>query len=224
MGRPKTPGYSAAGNAGPAFVSRWSRLKHASRRSADEVVDGGSNSDGIAGNEDAADRRSQSLPKTLTDADMPDIDSLTYDSAYKDFLSPGVSEQLRKLALRKLFHSEIFNIRDGLDEYDDDFTQFEKLGDTVTSDMRHQMEMEARRKAEQLLDQDEQAPDANSSEPPVQAGKHRVDHEQTQSGLNVTEAAHDDEQPRRAETAAVSVDTNAPTAPMPDAEEGNDHG
>ena len=224
MGRPKTPAYSAAGNAEPDFVSRWSKLKHASRHAADAVVDGGTNSDGIAGNGDETDHRSQAPPALLTDADMPDINSLTYDSVYKDFLSPGVSEQLRKLALRKLFHSEIFNIRDGLDEYDDDFTQFEKLGDIVTSDMRHQVEMEARRKAEQLLDQDQQPPDADSIEPPEQASCRRVEDEQTVSRSNTAEAAHNDEQPRREDTATLSAETIAATTPVPDTDEGNDHG
>ena len=39
-----------------------------------------------------------------------------------------VSESLRRLALRKLFHGADFNIRDGLDDYDGDYTSFVKLG------------------------------------------------------------------------------------------------
>ena len=92
---------------------------------------------------------------------MPDIEGLTADSDYTDFLSPGVSEALRKLALRKLFRSEVFNICDGLDDYDDDYTQFKILGSTVTSDMRHQIELKAQRMAEQLL-QEKQLSDNNS--------------------------------------------------------------
>lgn len=85
----------------------------------------------------------------LTDADMPDIESLTEDSNFGQFMSPGVSDELRNLALRKMYKAPFFNIRDGLDEYDEDFTTFEKLGDIVTADMRHQMEVEARKKLEQ---------------------------------------------------------------------------
>ena len=83
--------------------------------------------------------------KVLTDADMPPLESLHEDSDYSGFLSPGVSEGLRRRALRKLFMSAVFNVRDGLDDYDDDFTSFEPLGDVVTSDMKHQAEMEAER-------------------------------------------------------------------------------
>ena len=83
--------------------------------------------------------------KDLTDEDMPPIDSLDENSDYSGFLSPGVSEGLRRRALRKLFMSAVFNVRDGLDDYDEDFTNFEALGDIVTSDMRHQAEAEAER-------------------------------------------------------------------------------
>jgi len=84
----------------------------------------------------------------LTDADMPAIESLSEDSNFGQFMSSGVSDELRNLALRKMYKAPFFNIRDGLDEYDEDFTSFEKLGDIVTADMRHQMEIEARKKLE----------------------------------------------------------------------------
>ncbi len=92
----------------------------------------------------------------LTDADMPDIDTLTEESDFSPFMSAGVSDELRNLALRKLFRAPVFNIRDGLDEYDDDFTQFEKLGGIVTSDMKHRIEMEQQK----LREQQQTAPDA----------------------------------------------------------------
>ena len=84
----------------------------------------------------------------LTDADMPDLDSLDEHSDFTGFMSPGVSDKLRNLALRKLFSGSEFNIRDGLDEYDEDYTFFEKLGDIVTCDMKHHIEMDELRKRE----------------------------------------------------------------------------
>ena len=90
----------------------------------------------------------------LTDADMPDIESLTEDSDFSPFMSAGVSDELRNLALRKLFRAPAFNICDGLDEYDEDYTSFEALGNIITCDMKHQLELEqARREAE--AEQDE---------------------------------------------------------------------
>lgn len=88
------------------------------------------------------------------DVDMPAIASLTEESDYSGFLSPKVSEALRKQALRKLFHSAGFNCCDGLDDYDGDYTKFAKLGDIVTADMKHQIELQARQRLQQLAEAD----------------------------------------------------------------------
>ena len=105
--------------------------------------------------------------KALTDEDMPPLDSLGEDSDYSDFLSPGVSEALRRRALRKLFSSAVFNIPDGLDDYDDDFTSFAALGDIVTSDMKHQAEVEAER-AKQAQSSTEPASEIEDGSSPVE--------------------------------------------------------
>lgn len=148
-------------NSDANFVSRWSRLKHENKQTNDDaVVD--AVVDKSAKHSIASDEEQQAPVKILTDADMPDIESMTADSDYTDFLSPGVSEELRRIALRKLFRSEVFNIRDGLDEYDGDYTHFEKLGDIVTSDMKHQLELEAKRKAEQALQDENSMSDENA--------------------------------------------------------------
>ena len=78
--------------------------------------------------------------------ELPDLDSLGDDSDYSMFMSSEVDENLKKLALRKLFKAPFFNVMDGLNDYDDDFTTFEALGDIVTSDMKFHQE---RKKAEQ---------------------------------------------------------------------------
>ncbi len=72
----------------------------------------------------------------LSDADMPPIESLDENADYSPFLSPRVSSDLRRLALRKLFHSPKFNLRDGLNDYDEDYTCFAGLGDTVAAELR----------------------------------------------------------------------------------------
>ena len=85
-----------------------------------------------------------------TDADMPPLESLTADSDYRGFMSSKVSESLRRAALKKLFLSAQFNVIDELDDYAEDFTTFQALGDLVTADMRHQIEVQARKSAEAL--------------------------------------------------------------------------
>ena len=136
-------------------LSRWSRRKQQATKtppiSEQEPTDVAEASLSMPQSEEV-----EQEPVTLTDADMPDIDSLAEDSDFTGFMSPGVSDELRNLALRKLFHAPVFNIRDGLDEYDEDYTSFEKLGDIVTCDMKHQIEVQERKRRE-ALEQEEQA-------------------------------------------------------------------
>lgn len=75
-------------------------------------------------------------PPPLTDDDMPSIESLHHDSDFHQFFSPGVSEELRKLALRKLFLLPEFNIRDGLNDYDEDFSKMPELTKAVVDKLR----------------------------------------------------------------------------------------
>ena len=138
-----------------SVLSRWSRRKR-------EVEQIQADSDILPEVEQAAMQDAGAVPiedeaPPLTDADMPAIDTLTEESDFSGFMSPGVSDELRNLALRKLFHAPVFNIRDGLDEYDDDFTTFEKLGDIVTADMKHQMEVQQKKLREALQQEEEDA-------------------------------------------------------------------
>ena len=128
-----------------SVLSRWSRRKLEADQLAPAVEELAQPDTGAglpAADQAAADDAAKPV---LTDADMPDIESLNEDSDFSGFMSTGVSDELRNLALRKLFKAPVFNIRDGLDEYDEDYTYFEKLGDIVTCDMKHQIEMQEKK-------------------------------------------------------------------------------
>ena len=128
-----------------SVISRWSRRKLEADQLAPVVEESAPMETGAdlnAADQVAAEAEAKPV---LTDADMPDIESLDENSDFSGFMSTGVSDELRNLALRKLFKAPVFNIRDGLDEYDEDYTQFEKLGDIVTCDMKHQIEMQEKR-------------------------------------------------------------------------------
>ena len=75
----------------------------------------------------------------ISDNSLPSIDSLDADSDLSGFLSPHIGEDLKRSALRKLFHLPKFNRRDGLDDYDDDVKTFQPLGNILTSDMRYHL-------------------------------------------------------------------------------------
>ena len=136
-----------------SFLSRWSRRKALRQEELDEAVLNGEQ-DALAQQPDSTEAQEEKPP--LTDEDMPPIETMGEDDNYGDFLSPKVSEKLRKAAVRKRFHGAGFKIRDGLDDYDEDFTFFEPLGDIVTADMRHREEM-LERKAREAAEAAEQA-------------------------------------------------------------------
>ncbi|MBX2869174.1 MAG: DUF3306 domain-containing protein [Acidiferrobacterales bacterium] len=155
------------------FVSRWSRRKLEEDK-PDEGAEGNIESEslpkiplntvmpgattGRMSTTVEADRLKEELAHSeerepiLTDADMPEIDTLNEGSDFTGFMSPGVSDKLRKLALRKLFAGAGFNIRDGLDDYDEDFTNFAPLGDIVTCDMKHRAEVEEEKRLKALAE------------------------------------------------------------------------
>jgi hypothetical protein len=120
------------------FLARWSRRKQAGYRNQEHPSAPGPQT--LSGEPPAADGLQQAAPqREVSDADMPPVDSLDEKSDYAAFMSPGVSEQLRAQALHKLFHLPGFHVPDGLDDYDDDFTQFAKLGDIVTREMERML-------------------------------------------------------------------------------------
>lgn len=80
--------------------------------------------------------------------ELPPLESLDAHSDFRPFLAPEVSPDLRRQALRKLFHLPEFNVRDGLTDYWEDYTRFEPLGDLVPHEMQAAMEREVRRLAE----------------------------------------------------------------------------
>jgi hypothetical protein len=124
------------------FLERWSRRKtEAMQPTAEPVQPVGPESTGPDDDEAV-------VETVLTDEDMPPLEELGEDSDYSGFLSSGVSETLRKQALKRLFHSAKFNVCDGLDDYAEDYTKFEPLGDIITADMKFEMEQAAKRALE----------------------------------------------------------------------------
>ena len=121
------------------FISRWSQRKSEARQAQAEPP------------AQAVEDPEAEQP-VLTDADMPPIESLDQDSDVSGFLSPGVSEDLRRMALRKMFHGAKFNITDGMDDYAEDYSVWEPLGDVVTCDMKFAMER-MKEKLEKALDE-----------------------------------------------------------------------
>jgi len=182
------------------FLTRWSRRKALSREGVelpepvDEVAGDSESPPGDSGseNEDALQEDGQGPEAPAAAPELPPIESLGEDSDYGAFLASDVPADLQRKALRKLFQSPKFNVRDGLDDYDLDFSSPEPLGDIVPAEMRHRLRAELERLAG--LDDDESAiKDGDPDTTPAPA-KVSESEEQEQSA----DSEPDDDQPATA--------------------------
>lgn len=120
------------------FLRRWFRRKALTRSGQGDAEAPTNDAEVVPPHREAI---GQEVPvEQQTDAVLPPIASLDEESDLSGFMSRKVSDELRRIALRKLFHLPKFNVRDGLDDYDDDYRKFEALGGVITADMRHQIE------------------------------------------------------------------------------------
>jgi len=181
----------------PSLYARWSRRKHLARtgRAPSEASDPDPRESHPASIEAVDHEPSAALeePPVLTDEDMPALETLGEDDDYSGFMSPGVSEALRAKALRKLFMSSKYNVVDGLNDYDDDFTSFERLGDIVTSDMRHRIELEAEKATAEAQEQARAALAREARDgPALEDGGHAVSEGKGEGEERVEEPAGQD--------------------------------
>ena len=155
------------------FLSRWSRRKQAAREQRSE----GDNPTTTAPPQHPEQVDSAAVAyRELTDEDMPPVESLNEQSDYSAFLSPKVSEELRQAALRKLFKLPEFNVRDGLDDYDEDYTTFTELGAVVTHDMRRMLEREKERMLAANAEPEPAAVPASQREPGAEFAQNQPNH------------------------------------------------
>ncbi len=138
---------------GSTFLQRWSQRK----RQQSETVE-------FRGSQNAS-SSPESVPamndNIVSEQELPSIDSLDENSEVSMFFSEGVSDAIKRRALRKLFHMDKFNVCDGLDDYAEDYTVFQPLGNIVTAYQRLREENE---KLKQAASDDGQAPVAATND------------------------------------------------------------
>ncbi len=185
------------------FLTRWSRRKTLSRQGEDlpepaedahgEPREAAEARQPSAASEDVSSQQAieeAGLPEEGA-PELPPLESLDENSDYSAFLGDGVPADLKQKALRKLFHGPKFNVRDGLDDYDWDFTNPEPLGDIITAEMRYRVERELERLAG--LDEDEEREDDTTSVAAVDAAKHE-EHDEANNEVDA-EADNDRSEP-----------------------------
>ena len=130
-----------------SFFSRWSQRKLDGDKATDvELPEPDKTTDNTQASE--LTQVSEQEPSITSEQVSADVSSESLDSSVDspegDGESPSVaqllvseaSESVKKAALRKLFLSEEFNVRDGLDDYDDDYSNLKSLGEGVADTLR----------------------------------------------------------------------------------------
>ncbi len=118
-------------------LSRWSRRKRESARSADEEQElpprtpAELEADAGKTEKDAPEREGQQP------IELPSIDELGPDSDFHGFMKPDVDDGLRRAALKKLFRDPHFNVTDGLDVYAEDYSKLESLTPSMVAGLKH---------------------------------------------------------------------------------------
>lgn len=97
------------------FLRRWSRRKQ------------------TAAAQDAAPKPAAEAPAPK----LPSIDSLTFESDFKDFMHAKVEESVKRAALKKLFSDPRFNVMDGLDIYIDDYSKDDPIPQAMLAKLEH---------------------------------------------------------------------------------------
>ncbi len=127
-----------------------SQVGVASESSADTPAARGSQHESLSGDspssaaEQAAEQATAESDQQAADADnaevpvieLPDPDTLTPDADISAFMQSGVDPALRQRALRRIFMGGEHSVRDGLDDYDQDFSQMRPLAEGVADTLR----------------------------------------------------------------------------------------
>lgn len=70
-------------------------------------------------------------------AELPALDSLTFDSDFAAFLRADIEESVKRAALKKLLHDPRFNVMDGLDTYIDDYSKNDPIPEEMLKTLEH---------------------------------------------------------------------------------------
>ncbi|EEZ86314.1 conserved hypothetical protein [Vibrio harveyi 1DA3] len=128
-----------------SFFSRWSKrkLEEATTEPTDarvvESVESTEPETAQAHEELSTEAQALAAEASATETESQQTSSETTDPeemSVAQLLVSEASESVKKAALRKMFLSEEFNVRDGLDDYDDDYSNLKSLSEGVAETLR----------------------------------------------------------------------------------------
>lgn len=126
-------------------LGRWSARKRGQEAPADEAADPAPSPSApesppethAASTEEEAEAEPATAPDDRPEEALPAPDSLPAGSDFTPYLAQGISPDLRRRALRRLFATGDYGLRDGLDDYDHDYRQHRPPSGEVVARLRH---------------------------------------------------------------------------------------
>jgi hypothetical protein len=163
------------GDSPEPFLRRWARRKEEARTSRPAepapvppaAAAEARTENELRGGQSAPAPQEQEDEGAEASPELPTLESLNEDSDYSAFMRAGVSPDLRREALRKLFRGEKYGLVDPLDPFRADFGKYAPLGDIVTADMKYHAERLLRAELERVAADAES--DERTAEPAAQA-------------------------------------------------------
>jgi hypothetical protein len=166
---------------GQDFLRRWSRRKLESK---------------------SVEKKAEAPAEPM--AELPPVDSLTFESDFKVFMHSKVESSVKRAALKKLFSDPRFNVMDGLDTYIDDYSIENPIPDEMLARLDHARQtLFGPPKEEQKADQEATQEQAETLEQHLET---RDQQEETR-----------DPQDQAAETAPTETSSNVDRAQDPKA-------
>jgi hypothetical protein len=137
------------------FVSRWSRRKNEARKIAQKPAETKPPSEAAPAAPAVANAVAAAPQGAPAPRELPPLESLKgLASEYTEFLKPGVDENLRRSALKRLFSDPHFENFERFEAYCEDFTQGEPIPLAMLKTLEH---------AKGLLFDDEEKKDAQAA-------------------------------------------------------------
>ena len=136
-----------------AFLSRWSRLKREAPAKEKAL-------------EEKKEAEAQPAPA------LPPVETLTPESDFAGFMHPKVKEELRRVALKKLFSDPHFSTPDPFEPFSGDWTVAEPIGQELLAKLNQtrsvlfsQEEREKQDKEAQVAEEPPQEGESKQDEP-----------------------------------------------------------
>jgi hypothetical protein len=120
-----------------SFFSRWSRRKAQADPENEMTQQPAPARQSDVRPSEQADKDTASAAEQQPPPTLEDVAALTPASDYSRFVAPGVDDNIKRSALKKLFSDPHYNMMDGLDIYIEDYNKFEPISPHLLAGLKH---------------------------------------------------------------------------------------